>query len=117
MLRKFAIWFVVFGLSFLVSDTLHWTEQGKAFLLLHLGSGIAVATVILIIVMAAGIATRHGLESSAFSMVAIVWYVVGIAIVLFATWVATKIFNIDFYVAYQIMAFGQCLSTEKKEDN
>jgi len=41
-----------------------------------------------------------------------------LAITLFATWGATKLFNVDFYVAYQIMTFGHCLCTsnKKKED-
>ncbi len=41
--------------------------------------------------------------------------VVSLAIILFATWGATKLFGIDFFVAYQIMTFGQCLCTDSKK--
>ena len=36
---------------------------------------------------------------------------VSLFVVIFATKVASAIFGIDFYVVYQIMVFGQCLSS------
>ena len=33
-----------------------------------------------------------------------------VAVILFATWGATKLFDVDFFVAYQIMTFGSCLA-------
>ena len=44
-------------------------------------------------------------------------YVVIIVITLFATWVVTKLFDVDYYVAYQIMSFGQCLYSLSKKDD
>lgn len=38
------------------------------------------------------------------------------AVGLFATWGATKLFNVDFFVAYQIMSFGQVLCAPLKND-
>ena len=44
-------------------------------------------------------------------------YVGIIVITLFATWVATQFFDVDYYVAYQIMSFGQCLYSLSKNDD
>ena len=42
-----------------------------------------------------------------------------LAIILFATWGATKVFDDAFYEVYQIITFGQCLcpQNKKKEDD
>lgn len=42
--------------------------------------------------------------------------VASLAIILFATFGSTHLFDIDFFVAYQIMTLGQCLcsNSEKK---
>ena len=36
MLKNFALWFIYFGLSFLV-ESFGWAEQGKAFMFIDLG--------------------------------------------------------------------------------
>lgn len=115
MLKKFALWFIVFGLSFLVSDVFGWTEQGKAFLYINLGTGVLIILVFIAILVIAGLATRHAAEANGISFLVVLVTAGSIAITLFATWGATKIFGIDFYIAYQIMTFGQCLCTESKK--
>ena len=117
MLKKFAIWFVVFGLSFLVSDVFHWTEQGKAFLYIHLSIGIIILLGVAVILVIGGLFTREVAMTSAVSFL-LVFMTAGIlAITLFATWGATRLFGVDFFVAYQIMTFGQCLCSENKNKN
>lgn len=111
---SFVKWFVVFGLSFLVADW-GWTEQGKAFLYIDLGivGFFVLIIIVILLVLGDGAGQKIGL-----SLASIVIFMVEIAIALFATWGATKLFDVDFYVAYQIMSFGQCLcdSISKKED-
>ncbi len=113
MLKKFALWFICFGLSFLV-ESIGWAEQGKAFLLIDLGAtGVIIALFILICLFAGdSLGERIG-----FSVLAAVVYGAVIAIILFATWGATKLFNVDYYVAFQIMTFGQCLCFSNKKDD
>lgn len=113
MLKKFALWFICFGLSFLVSDVFGWTEQGKAFLYINLG-GILILALIVILVIA-GLASGSAAEANGISFLIVLVKAGALAIKLFATWGATKLFGIDFFVAYQIMTFGQCLCTDSKK--
>ena len=115
MLKKFALWFICFGLSFLVSDLFGWTEQGKAFLYIYLGADILIVLVFVAICIIAGLASGRAAEINGISFRKTLTTVGALAIVLFATWGATKLFGIDFFVVYQIMTFGQCLCTDSKK--
>ena len=114
MLKKFALWFVCFGLSFLIES---WglAEQGKAFLIIDLGAtGLIIIVLVLIcLFLGDGLLERIGVP-----VLALLVYVGVTLITLFATWGATQLFDVDYFVAYQIMTFGQCLcsSSSKKED-
>ncbi len=113
MLQKFALWFITFGLSFLV-ENFGWTEQGQAFLYIHLSGWALMIAVLLLICLFAG----NGLgERLGIPLMTIIIYAVVIGIILFATWVATQLFEVNFFVAYQIMTFGQCLcqNSNKKD--
>ena len=113
MLKKFALWFICFGLSFLV-ESLGWAEQGKAFMLIHLG----VAGLITVLLILACIFEGDDLEERlGMPVLVLLAYGVLIAIILFTTWGATKLFNVDCYVAFQLMTFGQCLCFSNKEDD
>lgn len=117
MLKNFATWFIFFGLSFLV-ESWGWTEQGKAFLYLKLGVSIAIILIVLGLLLIAGFATGEKLAASGLSLIGVLYATGLIAIILLATYGATLIFGVDFYVAYQIMTFGQCLySPGKKKDD
>ena len=111
MLKKFALWFICFGLSFLV-ESWGWAEQGKAFMIIDLGAtGLIIAILILICLLGGdGLGERLGIP-----LLLVLAYVVKMAIILFATWAATQLFDVDFYVAFQIMTFGQCLCTSKSQ--
>ena len=118
MLKKFAIWFICFGLSFLVQN-LGWAEQGKAFLYIHIGLNVLIIALLIAIAIILGL--TNGFEFAALScgvsFISILITAVEIVITLFATWGATKLFNVDFYVAYQIMTFGQCLCKTNNSKN
>lgn len=103
ILKKFALWFICFGLSFLV-ESFGWTEQGRAFLYIELGSvGLIIAVLVLICLFGG----TGALEKLGLSFILGIIYAIMIGIALFATWGTTKLFDVDFFVAYQIMSFGQ----------
>lgn len=114
MLKKFALWFICFGLSFLVQSW-GWTEQGKAFLYINLGVSVLSVVALIAILIIAALANGFAAEAGGVSFLAVLITAGAIAITLFATWGATKLFDVDFYVAYQIMTFGQCLCTSNKK--
>lgn len=118
MLKKFALWFICFGLSFLV-ERIGWTEQGKAFLYIDLGMDFLIISVFLVIIIIGALLSGHFLVASGISIVTVITIGGILAITLFATWGATELFDVDFYVAYQIITFGQCLcpQNKKKEDD
>ena len=113
MLEKFKLWFICFGLSFLV-ESIGWAEQGKAFLFIDLGAtGLIIAYLILGCIFA-GDSLEKQIVIPVIAKVVV--YGAVIAIILFATWGATKLFNVDYYVAFQIMSFGQCLYSSNKKN-
>lgn len=117
MLRKFALWFICFGLSFLISGVFGWTKQGKAFLYIHLGTNIIIVLACPVICIIVSFAKKCVTEEiGAISVITILVTVVSLAIILFTTFGPTHLFDIDFFVAYQIMTLCQCLcsNSEKK---
>lgn len=59
------------------------------------------------------LAESFGLASQGFAFLIIFLGTIGL--IIFATWAATQLFDVDFYVAFQIMTFGQCLCTSKSQ--
>ena len=108
-LFQICLWFIFYGLSFFVSYIFSWTEQGKIFLFISLGMCfliILVISVFIIIVrhFAVDIANKHGISFK------IVFYALCfVIIILFMTYVVSKLFDIDFFVSYQVITLGQCL--------
>lgn len=100
----------------MVSDVFGWTEQGKAFLYINLGTRILMILAFIVIFIITGIDSGSVAEANGISFLLVLVTVVSLAIILFATWGATKLFGIDFFVAYQIMTFGQCLCTDSKKN-
>ena len=113
MIVKFFVWFVVFGLSFLVEE-LGFAEQGMAFICIHILASCLLVIASIFISIYAGKGTG---ERIVFPLLIVGMYILIIAIILFATWGATKLFGVDFFVAYQIMTFGQCLCSSSKDNN
>lgn len=111
MLVKFEIWFACFGLSFLI-ESAGGPKQEKAFLSIYLvviGLFIALLSLVFIFV-------EDGLgERIRNLLIVTAVYGAEIAIILIATWGTTKLFNVDYYVAFQIMTFGNCLCFTNEE--
>lgn len=115
MLKKFIYWFVIFGLSFLLAGV--FGGQGEAFFAIYLGIQILFSLAVLATIATAGSISGLSFITDKITSIGIVTVVAHIAIILLATWGATKIFGIDFYVAYQIMTFGQCLVVNNQKDD
>lgn len=110
MLRKFAMWFIIFGVSFLAQN-LGWADQGTAFIWLEL-----IGHVVIFIVFIASLFAGDG----GFTILIAINEVISLGIIFLATWGVSKLFDVDFAVAFQIMTFGQCLcvsSSKKDNDN
>ncbi|MDR0978794.1 MAG: hypothetical protein LBL91_02490 [Lachnospiraceae bacterium] len=113
MLKKFALFFIIFGLSYLVQE-FGWTDQGSAFVLIDLGGSVLILGIVALAMLIAG----NGLgEKLGVSFVILLAAAVLILIHLFATIGATKLFDINFETAYQVMAFGRCLVMDSKAKN
>ena len=118
MLGNFITWFICFGLSYFV-DSLGWAEQGTAFLYIHLGIKVAfILLIVLLFVLSGSLSTSVSdvIETNVISLTIVIVTAVIVGITLFATWGATRLFNVDFFVAYQIMTFGQCLCRKRSSE-
>ena len=111
MLKKFALWFICFGLSFLV-ESWGWAEQGKAFMIINLGATGLIIAIFILICLFDGDGLGLGIP-----VVLSLVYAGEMVVILFATWGATQLFDVNYYVAFQIMTFGQCLCSSSKKDN
>ena len=111
MLRKFAFWFICFGLSYFVANVMGLCEQGEAFLYVYLGASVMVGIILIIALLIFGGLEKELPLAGGLSLLVIAVYAVIIVITLFATWGATQIFGVDFFVTFEIMTFGQCLSS------
>ena len=105
---KFVFWFLAFGLSFLGSEVFGF-DQGRTFFWLKMGTAIIVAVGPLMLFLLACLFTGKVGTSLAVTFATVFVGIVVIGASLLATWAATLLFDIDFFVAYQIMTFGQCL--------
>lgn len=115
-MAKIITWFTIFGLSFLVSF-LQWAEQEKAFLYIYIGYVILIFLITIFINFFNIYSFKERFKLS-FLTIGVMF--VNIIIILFSTWVATKLFNVDYYITFEIMLFGACLcssNSSKKERN
>lgn len=51
-------------------------------------------------------------EEVGYTTIGLVVYIAQIAIIVFATWLATKLFTVSFAIAFQIMTFGAAISSK-----
>ena len=112
MLARYLIWITSFGLSHLIADVLGWTQQGKAFMFVHLGIGVAMCLVALVHVSKAANSTKKANKASILIILAITGL---IGIILVESLVVSKIFKIDFFICYQIMALAKCSHSNRKD--
>ena len=113
MLQKFSWWFVVFGASMLV-QLMGLTDQGTTFVCIHLSCTVLVWILGFWYVGYFKDALRFGKEIQTYVTIEAVLEV-GFRII--ATWGVTKLFDVNFAVAYQIMTFGQCLCVSHQNSN
>lgn len=116
MLKKFALWFICFGLSFFV-EFLGFAEQGKAFLFINLGANVLIILAIIAILIITGFIGNSPIVASGISLLMVLTTIATLAFTLFATWGATQLFGVDFYITFQIMTFGQCLCSSSSNKN
>lgn len=112
MLEKLKTWFIVFSISFLVS-WLGWAEQGKAFFFIYLGVSTIIICVSVAIIVIAGFVTDLAAVTNGLSFLVVLFFAASIAITFLVTWIISKVFGIDFYVAYQILTLLNCLFNKK----
>lgn len=114
MLKNFIKWFLIFGASFLF-QILFGIEQGKAFFRIDM---ILYAFIFIIVILFVIINGNNAEEKIGIGVITLILMFVVLLLVIGTSYVATKIWNVDFYVVYQIMTFGRCLcSTTNKENN
>ena len=101
MLKKFIMFFVVFGLSFGVQK-LGLMDQGKAFFIIQII--VLIATIMLVIAKD----FKSNERSAGKSIAAIIIFAVIIGLNVLFTFIGSELFKVDFYTVYQIMTFGQC---------
>lgn len=101
MLRELIAWIVSFIISAVVS---HYTriDQGMLFFYVYVGSEVflVLAGLILLVFVNA---------VDLFPVREILEYLIELVIVVVFTWELSRVFGIDFYVAYQLVSFGQIL--------
>ena len=112
MVKRFLVWFLVFGLSYLV-QALGLVAQGTAFVWLHFG-GFALGA--LFVVLFGGWALAKA-SRPAIAVLTCLSMIPVICFPLFITQIAAEIFAIDFVLAYQVMTFGQCLIDPDKDED
>ena len=105
MLKKFVFWIICFGLSCFVAYVLEWTDQSRAFFYMYLGITVVIVIFKVLVMIVSHI---EKLLSTRISN----WTVAIIALASLASWIATKLFGVDFFVTFQIMTFGACLTRE-----
>lgn len=118
MFKKLMTWLAMLGLSFVVADVLHWCEQGKAFLYIYFGS-IVIFTIISFIFMAidtiATLGTTPGLAISWITALLTMLFLGGYSIIiLLIAWGIAKVFSLDFYVIFEVLALVTELLNKNK---
>ena len=98
MFRKFFFWFLCFGASH-IAQNIGFVRQGKAFMYIYLGIDIIYLLIILFSNYDALNESEKDLASHSFKEVLLAFPI---------SWIASKLFGIDFFLAYQIMTFGRC---------
>ena len=115
VLRKLTWWFGVFGISVVVSNVLHWTTQGIAFLCIDIGGSL----LFIIFLYTYLLLFRDDIDSEYVSRqlpYTLLDSICMSVIVLCATWLLSKILRVDFYITYEIITFGRRLYVEDDTD-
>lgn len=116
MLKKFSLWLIVFGLSFFL-ETMEVAKQGNAFLIMYVGTTGIIITIGIIIDLIVG--SKSEKRKKILKASILLYCISNITMLLIASLV-THLFNVDYFIAFQIITLGECLSNNlklPKEDN
>lgn len=101
MLRELIAWIVSFVISAVVSRFTRM-DQGMVFFYIYVGSEVFLVLAGLILLVFCN-------AVDLFPVGEILEYLIELAIIVVFTWELSRVFGIDFYVAYQLVSFGQIL--------
>ena len=123
MLINFFVWFIEYGFSFLLANIFDGLEQERMFYCIYFLVPIILLTIrvvaliiqIELISNLLGEEADHGVNGIVTCVIALN-ILKNVIVLIVVTWVITKIFYTDFFVAFQIITFGQCLCSTEQED-
>lgn len=123
MLINFFVWFIEYGFSFLLANIFGGLEQGKMFYCIYFLVPIIPLTIRVVSLTIQieqmsnllGKEANHRVNGRVTCIIALN-VLKDVVVLIVVTWVITKIFYIDFFVAFQIITFGQCLCSTEQED-
>lgn len=105
MIGKFVWWFIAFALSFLAQSVGWAASQGVAFFYIYLFPKLFILAIFLFLCL---FATDSFLSNISISFVFVIRCAIALALTLFLPWIISLLFNVDFYLAYQIVSFISC---------
>ena len=113
MISQILSFFLFFGVSHKI-ESLGWSNQGDAFVNITIGLPIFVCILYLI---GLAVASASNKKIKKMKSTTVIYLIISVIIIYFASQIAANFFNIEFTTAYQIMFFGRCLCTfnEKSE--
>lgn len=112
MLEKIALWCILIGISFLV-DTIGWTSQGEAFITIVLG-GLGIFSLFASLICLLMRTCYDEKERFLIPSLILLTYIIVISIFLLTTWGVYKAFDVDFYIAFQIVTLIYCIVTPSR---
>ena len=101
MLKELIVWIISFIVSTVFSKYTG-TEQGRLFIFIYIGSEVFLMVVGCVILVALN-------AKKSIPVKEMIAYFVELAVTMAATWELSKIFSVNFYVAYQLISIGQIL--------
>lgn len=116
MIMALVLWFILYGFSFLVSNVLGWADQGRAFFYIYLGFLILYG-IYVVVSLVHGKRINLAPDEMERLFDTIPKMLITLVINLLVTFIITKLFNVNFYVVYQIILFCQCLVPNIKKNN
>lgn len=101
MLKELIVWIISFIVSTVFSKYTG-AEQGQLFICMYVGSEVFLMVVGCVILVALN-------AKKSIPVKEMIAYFAELAITMAVTWELSKIFSVNFYVAYQLISIGQIL--------
>jgi len=113
MISRIVSFFFFFGVSHKI-ESFGWSNQGDAFVNITIGLPVFLCILYLFGLAVASASNKH---IKKIKSTTVIYLIVSIIIIYFASQMAANLFNIEFTTAYQLMFFGRCLCafSEKSE--